>query len=245
MNILGWMIAFGAIAFGGWNLWKYVGTNERIALYIALGCLFPIPLYLVLSGLRSRKKTHRWFPGTVFRVALGSLAILALGAALLYTTVSRTVVCARRLGPDAQLEHCNFRGKDLREADLHGANLFGADLRRANLRGAGLGGADLSGADLSGADLTGAEIDGVTLTGANLEDVSGLPDEVLAEALDIDPDELARTLSRSNVRLESRGGTRWNQGPRNGVGRFCRDLRADAGAGGGRYLQQLLADGGA
>jgi hypothetical protein len=204
MNSLGWLIAVSAIAFGGWNLWKYVGTNDRIALYIALGCLFPIPLYLVLSGVQSRKKTYRWFPGMVFRVALGSLAILAMGVALLYTTVSRTVGCARRLGPGAQLEHCNFRGKDLREADLHGANLFGADLRTANLQGADLRGANLGWAELSGADLVGAKIDGVMLAGANLQEVTGLPDEALAEALDVDLDELARALSRSDVRLESR-----------------------------------------
>ena len=204
MKVIGWIIVVGAYAFGGWNLWKYIGTNDRTALYIALGCLIPIPAILILNGLWNRMKASRWRPGTIIKLALGSLAILAVLAALLYTTIDRTIGCANRLGPGAELEHCNFKGKDLSEADLHEASLFGADLQGADLSGANLSGANLQKADLSGADLTGAQLDGAILESTNLQEAVGLTDEALAQLLDVDPSELGRALSQNDVRLESR-----------------------------------------
>jgi len=204
MRIIGWIIVVGVLAFGGSNLWKYMGTNDRTALYVALGCLIPIPVYLILNGLWSRTKALRWRPGMIIKVALGSLAILAVVATLLYTTIDRTIGCTNRLGPGAKLEYCNFKGKNLKGADLHEASLFGANLQGANLRGANLSGANLQKTDLTEADLTGAELEGVILESTNLQGAVGLTDEALAQLLDVDPDGLARALSQSNIRLESR-----------------------------------------
>jgi hypothetical protein len=206
MRIIGWIIVVGAYAFGGWNLWTYIGTNDRTALYIALGCLIPVPIFLILNGLWGRTKTVGWRPGTSIKIGLGSLAILAVIVALLYTTIDRTIGCANRVGPGAELEHCNFRGKDLRGADLHEASLLGADLRGADLREVDLSGANLEGADLAEAELTGAQLDGAILESTDLQGAVGLTDEALARLLDADPNELARALSQKDVRLESRDG---------------------------------------
>lgn len=204
MKIIGWIIVVGVLALGGSNLWKYIGTNDRTALYVALGCLIPIPIYLILNGLWNRMKALRWQPGMVIKIALGSLAILTVIATLLYTTIDRTIGCANRLGPGAKLEHCNLKGKDLSRADLHEASLSGANLQGANLKGANLSGANLQKADLTGVDLTGAQLDGVILESTNLQEVVGLTDGALAHLLDVDPKGLARALSQNNVRLESR-----------------------------------------
>jgi uncharacterized protein YjbI with pentapeptide repeats len=108
----------------------------------------------------------------------------------------------------ADLTGANLQGTNLQEADLRVANLPGANLTRANLtravfraanlggtkltranltgadvRGAYLRGADLQGADLQEAYLTGADLRRANLTGADLQEVRGLTQEQLEQAV--------------------------------------------------------------
>jgi len=85
------------------------------------------------------------------------------------------------LVPGADLSGANLRGRDLAGLDLSGADLSGADLREARLAGTNLREANLRGANLTGADLTGS-----TLDWADLSDVQGLTDAMLASAASAD-----------------------------------------------------------
>ncbi len=100
---------------------------------------------------------------------------------------------------DAQLSDTNMSDAVLEEASVVGATLIGADLSGASLVDANLTRADLSGADLSGADLTDASIDHAALIGTE-----GLDDADLADALGVEPKDLAQGLAEQDVSLEAR-----------------------------------------
>ena len=223
-KIIVWLIVVLAILFGGLGLQSYVRLNDTIGLYVALGCLGFASLYFIVGGLVARKRDYHWRTGTVTRLVIGVLFVVALAASVLYATIHFGLSCASRIGPGAALENCNFRGKDLNGRDLHGADLEhailqNADLRQANLAGAILTRADLTGADLAdatldgavldnanlaGANLTGVTLDGAVLDGANLQGTTGLSDEALARALGVSTGDLAGMLSQKGLRLESR-----------------------------------------
>lgn len=74
----------------------------------------------------------------------------------------------------AKLPKTMLINANLNHADMRGANLRAADLRHADLRGANISGANLRKADLSGADLSGANLYKADLTDAKLRGESGL-----------------------------------------------------------------------
>lgn len=111
---------------------------------------------------------------------------------LLVTLLTLTLIAAGcaplpDLTAGADLRGVNLRGHDLSGLDLSGADLSDANLREASLRGTILREADLQGADLTDADLTGSVLDW-----ADLSDVRGLTDAMLASVASAD-----------NVRLQS------------------------------------------
>lgn len=110
------------------------------------------------------------------------------GADLSDTDLTRTLL------PPASLEG----------AVLDGTNLQGIDLASVTLAGASARGATLRNANLSSADLSGVALEGASLDGATLIDTKGLGDDVLAQALGVGPDDLARTLAEQEIRLEDR-----------------------------------------
>jgi len=69
---------------------------------------------------------------------------------------------------DADLNHTDLHGANLKIAVLTGANLVGADLSETNLMLSDMEGANLSGAILTNAQMNGANLPGANLTGADL-----------------------------------------------------------------------------
>jgi hypothetical protein len=89
-------------------------------------------------------------------------------------------------------------------AVLDGANLQGVDLATVSLSDASARGATLTNATLAGADLSGVTLENASLDGTNLIGAKGLADEVLAQALGVGAEDLPRTLSEREIRLEDR-----------------------------------------
>lgn len=88
----------------------------------------------------------------------------------------------------AHLIYGNFTRANLIEAKLNGANLKGTNLYRANFKEA----------DLSGSDMLRAKLDEADFTGANLNDVEGLSNEMLAQACG---DEVTNESLRNNLTI--------------------------------------------
>ncbi len=82
----------------------------------------------------------------------------------------------------AYLVRANLQIANLERANLERANLWRANLERANLEGANLFGADLGEANLRGADLREAYLMKTDLERANLKNVRGLEEALIAEA---------------------------------------------------------------
>jgi uncharacterized protein YjbI with pentapeptide repeats len=130
------------------------------------------------------------------------IAVLPIVAWIRYQAFSST--CVRNAGPESNLVECDFNGRDLSGMDINGADLSGATLQDADLSEADLTGANLTEADLRGADLTRTVLTGVILDCASLEGTAGLSDQDLREILAVSAEELPSTLSRKEIRLDSR-----------------------------------------
>lgn len=102
------------------------------------------------------------------------------------------------------LTRAAFTPLSLAGANLDGANLQGLELVSVSFKGASATGTDLSNANLSGADLSGAALGGATMDGATLTGVTGLADEVLAQALGVTLETLGGALTAREIRLEQR-----------------------------------------
>lgn len=106
------------------------------------------------------------------------LVVCCVGFSIYGTIMNRDLErghtgCLERLGPQADLEGCQFRAEDgLRGLDLHGAILTSANLTSLDLSGINLSNAILRGADLSWSDLTGANASHADLTGADFWDAN-------------------------------------------------------------------------
>ena len=161
-----------------------------------------ISLFLIVSGIIERRKSHRW-SSTLIKLPLGVL-LLILSIPRFVSVVTYATGCPDRIGPGAMLKSCDFRGKDLNHMNLSGANLADARLSGANLQQANLTSATLINADLRGANLTDAILDGTTLDGAELPGAIGISDGMLARLLNATPDTLATTLTQRVIRLEAR-----------------------------------------
>jgi uncharacterized protein YjbI with pentapeptide repeats len=117
------------------------------------------------------------------------------------------------------LENTKLDGADLRNVDLtravfsptslvgaalDGANLEDLELVSVPLRNASLRGVNLRAANLSSSDLSGASLDAATLDDATLIGVTGLTDDVLAQALGVPLESLGGALTERAIRLELR-----------------------------------------
>lgn len=121
-------------------------------------------------------------PRTVALALIGAVAVVLVGAFLLYRPQFDTPVaaeCASPPAPGVNWSYCRLEGRRLIGADLSGATLsnaalIGSDMRRVQLLGSDVRYADLSvarmeRATLTGANLTGAVLVRTNLTQANLE----------------------------------------------------------------------------
>jgi uncharacterized protein YjbI with pentapeptide repeats len=116
------------------------------------------------------------------------------GADLLGTNLQEADVRGAYL-PGAHLQGANLTRAVFRAANLQGANLRRANLTGADVRGAYLTGANLQGADLQEAYLTGADLRRANLTEAELQEVRGLTQEQLEQAVGDEDTELPEYLS--------------------------------------------------
>jgi uncharacterized protein YjbI with pentapeptide repeats len=122
----------------------------------------------------------------------GSLLTFLYGARLIGTENPAVVLHGAKL-QDADLQDANLQGAyllgavlqraKLQDAKLQGAYLQGAELQRADLRAADLRAADLRGASLQGAKLQDAKLQDAKLRDANLQQVEGLTQEQLEQAV--------------------------------------------------------------
>lgn len=91
-------------------------------------------------------------------------------------TPTETPMPCTQFRPGADLQRCDFSGKDMRGFDLTGADLSytilpGTDLKNANLTGVKLADADLTDANLENAVLTNATLSGASVERANFTNV--------------------------------------------------------------------------
>ncbi len=121
-------------------------------------------------------------PRTVALALIGAVAVVLIGAFLLYRPqfdASAPADCARPPAPGVNWSYCHLEGRSLVGADLSGATLnnaalIGSDMRRVQLVGSDVSYADLSvvrleRSNLVGANLTGTLLVRTDLTQANLE----------------------------------------------------------------------------
>ncbi|MCS7226908.1 MAG: pentapeptide repeat-containing protein [Gloeomargarita sp. SKYB31] len=164
--------------------------------------LFFMSLTLFVWGLRLRRYDGeaKAIPIVMF-VEAGLMVLLAAG--MLAYSATRHLAC-RFVGPGRNLSYCSFEGRDFSNQDLSNAILRYAQLDNVDFTRANLSNVDFTGADLSGANLSDAIVKGINLRSATLVNITGIDDETLAAALQIDPNRLYWVTAQEEIRLEKR-----------------------------------------
>ncbi|MEL7646271.1 MAG: pentapeptide repeat-containing protein [Anaerolineaceae bacterium] len=135
-----------------------------------------VPIALILLFVVRRKLQTAWARNAILAF---SLVFLVLPIVTNWVSWNYFTHCADRVGPQAELQYCDFTGHAFNGQDLSSANLTNATLNEASFRNANLSGATFTHAVLGGTDFTGAILERAVFDQTDISAALGLTPEML------------------------------------------------------------------